>query len=115
MFRSRVLAAMVVALCLSAGPMAHAQIAPVVQPHKAAPGQGCFSRQQQRVAVHQGRAIRLGVAMRAIRAHTGDELLRAQLCRNSSGLVYVLTILSRTGKVSRAVVDARSGAVIKDR
>jgi hypothetical protein len=114
MVRAWIFAAMI-ALGLSAGRLAHAQVTPVVQPHQAAPGQGCFSRQDQRVAVHQGRAIRLGIAMRAIRAHDGDELLRAELCRNSSGLVYVLTILSRTGQVSRAVVNAHSGAVIKDR
>jgi uncharacterized membrane protein YkoI len=114
MLRICVLAALI-ALCPLASPAALAQSAPVAQPHQAAPGQGCFSRQDQRTAVYQGRAIRLGVAMRAIRARDGDELLRAELCRNSSGLVYVLTILSRNGQVSRAVVDARNGAVIKDR
>ena len=84
-------------------------------PHAAGPGEGCFSRQEQRAFILQGRVIRLGFALRAIRAQDGDELLRAELCRNSSGLVYVLTILSRTGKVSRAAVDARTGAVIKER
>jgi len=91
------------------------QPAPQAGPHLAAPGDGCFNRQEQRGFVLSGRAIRLGFALRAIRAQDGDELLRAELCRNSSGLVYVLTILSRSGKVSRAVVDARTGAVVKDR
>jgi hypothetical protein len=83
--------------------------------HPAAPGEGCFNRQEQRAFILQGRVIRLGFALRAIRAQDGDELLRAELCRNSSGLVYVLTILSRSGKVSRAAVDARTGAVVKER
>ena len=87
----------------------------VVAPHPAPPGQGCFSHQEQRIFILQGRVIRLGFAMRAISAQDGDELVRAELCRNSSGLVYVLTLLSRSGKVSRAVVDARTGAVIKNR
>jgi hypothetical protein len=117
MFRVSAIAA-VLALGLAA---AHAQAPPpqygqaAVPPQQAPPGEGCFSRQEQRGFVLSGRAIRLGFALRAIRAQDGDELLRAELCRNSSGLVYVLTILSRSGKVSRAMVDARTGAVVKDR
>ena len=108
--------ALVLAFGLTAGPLAHGQGGPEPAGRIAAPpGQGCFSRQEQRMAVHQGRAIRLGVALRSIHARDGDELLHAELCRNSSGLVYVLTLLSRNGKVSRAVVDARTGAVVKDR
>src|SRR3954464_5037814 len=103
----------VVALGLLAGPVAaRAQVTQAIQ---APPGQGCFSRQEQRMAVLQGQAIRLGFALRAIRGRDGDELLRAELCRNSSGMVYVLTLLSRSGQVSRAVVDARNGTVIKNR
>ena len=124
MFRASVMAA-VFALGLAAAqaqappPQYAAPPAPAAAmqagPHQAGPGEGCFNRQEQRGFVLQGRAIRLGFALRAIRAQDGDELLRAELCRNSSGLVYVLTILSRSGKVSRAVVDARTGAVVKDR
>jgi uncharacterized membrane protein YkoI len=75
----------------------------------------CLNRQEQRNAVRQGAAIRLSIALRSISAQDGDELLRAQLCRRERGLVYVLTLLSRTGKVSRAIVDAKSGDVVKDR
>jgi hypothetical protein len=116
MFRVSAIAAML-ALGVAA---AHAQAPPplgqaAVPPHQAQPGEGCFNRQEQRIFVLQGRAIRLAFALRAISARDGDELVRAELCRNSSGLVYVLTLLSRSGKVSRAVVDARTGAVVKDR
>jgi hypothetical protein len=115
MFRSCAFAVVVAfGLLVLAAAAAGAQVGPAVaQPAPA--GQGCFSRQEQRMAVMQGRAIRLGVAMRMIHPRDGDELLRAELCRRSSGLVYVLTLLSRTGTVSRAIVDARNGAVIKDR
>jgi hypothetical protein len=114
--------AVLIALGLLAGPAAFGQNEQNVR--AAAPPSGglpdvpensCFSRQEQRTAVHQGFAIRLGEALRAISARDGDELLRAELCRNKTGFVYVLTLLSRNGKVSRAIVDARSGAVIKDR
>src|SRR5690349_10718228 len=123
MFRVSAIAAMLVLGLAAAQAQApppqlgQAAVPPAQQagPHLGAPGEGCFNRQEQRGFVLSGRAIRLGFALRAIRAQDGDELLRAELCRNSSGLVYVLTILSRSGKVSRAVVDARTGAVVKDR
>lgn len=119
------LLAAVVALGLLAGPSAFGQMAfpnepnaraaaPPTQPAEG-PDHECFNRQEQRMAVNQGLAIRLGAALRSINARDGDELLRAELCRNKTGFVYVLTLLSRNGKVSRAIIDARSGAVIKDR
>lgn len=125
MLRSCLIAA-ALALGLLAGPAAFGQMAfpneqnaraaappsderPQVQEHE------CFNRQEQRLAVNQGFAVRLGVALRSIRAHDGDELLRAQLCRRDRRLVYVLTLLARNGKVSRTMVDARSGDVMKDR
>jgi uncharacterized membrane protein YkoI len=116
MFRVSAIAAVLALGLVTARAQAPPQLGQAaVPPHQAQPGEGCFNRQEQRGFVLAGRAIRLGFALRAIRAQDGDELVRAELCRNSSGLVYVLTILSRSGKVSRAVVDARTGAVVKDR
>jgi hypothetical protein len=111
-------------LGLLVGPAALGQIqesvrATAPEPQASAPADAaeheCLNRQEQRIAVRQGAAIRLGIALRSIRAQDGDELLRAQLCHHDRKLVYVLTLLSRTGKVSRAIVDARSGDVVKDR
>ena len=114
--------AVFIVLGLLAGPAAFGQseqnvraAAPPAGALSDVPENSCFNRQEQRNAVNQGLAIRLGEALRSIRARDGDELLRAELCRNKTGFVYVLTLLSRNGKVSRAIVDARSGAVIKDR
>jgi len=117
MLRATALAAILTFGLMAGAPTARAQGGMAVQsaPVPAPPGHGCFPPREQRMFVREGRAIRLGFAMRALRPHDGDELLRAELCRNSSGLVYVLTLLSRNGKVSRAVVDARTGAVIKGR
>lgn len=120
MFRG-CLFAIVIALGLLAGPAAFAQseqnVRAAAPPADKAeqPDHECFNRQEQRMAVHQGLAIRLGAALRSINARDGDELLRAELCQNKTGFVYVLTLLSRNGKVSRTIVDARSGAVIKGR
>jgi hypothetical protein len=118
MFRCCTSAILVAFGLMIAASAAHTQAGPVAPPplrQTATTGEGCLNRQEQRLAVVQGRAIRLLFAMRAIRPHDGDELVRAELCRRQSGMVYVLTLLSRNGKVSRAVVDARNGTVIKDR
>ncbi|MGH6670478.1 MAG: PepSY domain-containing protein [Xanthobacteraceae bacterium] len=39
-------------------------------------------------------------------------VVRARLCRGKEGLVYVLTILARDGKVARLTVDAAKGTVV---
>ena len=36
-------------------------------------------------------------------------MVKARLCRQDKGLVYVLTVLSRSGKVVQARVDAVNG------
>lgn len=120
--RRNCVCAIAMTLGLLAGPAAFGQgqqniraSAPAAETAAERPGPDCLDRQEQRTAVRQGAAIRLSVALRSISARDGDELLRAQLCRRDRKLVYVLTLLSRTGKVSRAIVDAKSGDVVKDR
>jgi hypothetical protein len=44
-----------------------------------------------------------------------SELVRARLCRHGEGLAYVLTLLRRSGKVSRVTVDAANGELISRR
>jgi len=72
----------------------------------------CLSTAQQRHAVGSGRAVSLAAAISASRRRVPGEVVRAQLCHQADGgLVYVLTVLARNGKVSRALVDAADGAV----
>jgi hypothetical protein len=85
----------------------------------------CLSRVEQRAAIAKGQAVPLATAVRSIRAtlgtrgaaksRSGREVLQARLCRGPNGLVYVLTVLTRDGKVSRATVDAGSGRVVEAR
>jgi hypothetical protein len=42
-------------------------------------------------------------------------VVRARLCHGAAGLVYVLTVLARDGKVARLTVDAASGTVVGER
>jgi len=71
----------------------------------------CLSEAQQRQAVSSGKAVTLAAAIRASKRRAPGEVVRAQLCRQGEGFVYVLTVLARNGKVSRALVDATDGAL----
>jgi uncharacterized membrane protein YkoI len=42
-------------------------------------------------------------------------VVQAPLCRGQDGLVYVLTVLARDGKVARIVVDAVKGTLVGER
>jgi uncharacterized membrane protein YkoI len=42
-------------------------------------------------------------------------VVRARLCHGDDGLVYVLTVLGREGKVAQLTVDATKGTLIGQR
>ena len=76
----------------------------------------CLSKAEQRVAVVEHRAIPLAEAVKILHAHGHRaELVRARLCRHGEKLAYVLTLLPRSGKVTRVAVDAANGEVINGR
>jgi hypothetical protein len=78
-----------------------------------APHRVCLSKAEQRTAVADHQAIRLGQAMKFRRARGHHaELVRARLCRHDDRLVYVLTLLGHSGKVIRETVDAANGEPI---
>jgi len=70
----------------------------------------CLNKEQQRAAIANGKAVGLGVAVKAVKRR--GEVLRARLCDGGKGLVYMLTVLARDGKVTRVTVDATSGMVL---
>lgn len=74
----------------------------------AAEASSCLSREQRQQAQASGKVVPLASAKRAIPAHKG-EVVRARLCHGQNGLVYLLTLLARDGKVTRVAVDASSG------
>ncbi len=74
----------------------------------------CLSRDQRRAAVASKQAISLSAAIRAAHGRRG-ELVKARLCRGPEGLVYLLTLLARDGKVTRATVDAATGRLAEGR
>ena len=80
------------------------------------PHSGCLNKAEQRAAVAAHRAVPLAHAGKALRTHgQRGELVRARLCRGGDGLVYVLTLLARNGKVTRATIDAANGELMTGR
>src|SRR5262245_37424981 len=75
----------------------------------------CLTRGQQQAAVERGQAVSLSAAIKAAHGHArGRRVVKAQLCQEAKGLVYVLTVLAYDGKVTHARVDAASGGMIDE-
>ena len=76
----------------------------------------CLGKAEQRAALSNGQTVTLAVAIRSargsVRGHGSREVVRARLCRQEKGLVYLLTMLTRDGKVTHTAVDATSGKVV---
>jgi uncharacterized membrane protein YkoI len=90
---------------------------PAAQPHPevAAPQHACLDQKERRAAEESGKVIHLAAAMRAARKRAPGTLVQARLCRGKDGLVYVLTVLARDGKVTRLTVDAVKGTLVGER
>jgi uncharacterized membrane protein YkoI len=72
----------------------------------------CLDQKERRAEIEGGRVMRLDTALRAVRSKMPGTLVRARLCRSNDGLVYVLTVLARDGKVARLTVDAVKGTLL---
>jgi len=73
----------------------------------------CLSKAEQRAAIANGQAVTLAAAIHSargsVRGRGAREVVKARLCRQDKALVYVLTVLARSGKVVQARVDATDG------
>jgi uncharacterized membrane protein YkoI len=92
---------------------------PVPAPARAAEGRACLTKAEQRAALSSGQTVTLAVAIRSargsVRGRGSREVVRARLCHQDKGLVYLLTMLTRDGKVVHTAVDATSGKVVDAR
>ena len=80
------------------------------------PHGACLNKAEQRAAVASRLAVPLAQAVDSLRMRGRRvEVLRARLCRRGDRLVYELTLLARSGRVTRATIDAASGALINGR
>jgi len=69
----------------------------------------CLAPEERRAIIAAHKAVPLARAMHVVKAKLGGEVVRARLCRQERGLVYVLTVLAQDGKVTQARVDAADG------
>ena len=72
----------------------------------------CLDQKERRAEADSGGLIRLATAMHAAKSKMPGTVVRARLCHGSDGLVYVLTVLARDGKVARIAVDAVKGTLV---
>jgi uncharacterized membrane protein YkoI len=81
-------------------------------PETAAAQHTCLDQKDRKAAEESGQAIHLAAAMRAARKRAPGTLVQARLCHGKDGLIYVLTVLARDGKVARLTVDAVKGTLV---
>jgi hypothetical protein len=75
----------------------------------------CLSRQERHAAMASEKTVKLAAVIQAMKGRGSREVIRVRLCRGPKGLFYVLTLLGRDGKVTRATVDATNGMVVSAR
>jgi hypothetical protein len=76
----------------------------------------CLSKAEQRAAVAAKQAVPLAQVVKSMRqCGRRAELVRARLCHRDEKVVYVLTLLAHSGKVTLAIVDAANGDFINGR
>lgn len=90
------------AVAVAAGPAAADDLS-------AAEKRRCLTQAERAAAVAAKHALPLA---QVGRARGAGELVRARLCESPKGLVYVLTVLGRDGKVTRVTVEAATGTVV---
>ena len=72
----------------------------------------CLDQKERKAESDTNHLVRLSAAMRVARTQMPGTVVRARLCRGDEGLVYVLTVLARDGKVARLTVDAVKGTLV---
>jgi uncharacterized membrane protein YkoI len=75
----------------------------------------CLNQKERRAAIESGKLVRLATAIHAAKKRMPGTVVRARLCHAADGLVYVLTVLARDGKVAQLTVDATKGTLIGQR
>lgn len=69
----------------------------------------CLSDAELRDLVNSGQIVPQIYAFRTARTQTGGEVVRASLCPKEAELVYMITTLSKDGKLNRIDISAVTG------
>ncbi len=79
------------------------------------PANGCLPRREAIATVLNKRAIPLRAIRSTAEQAARGEMINAELCLRGGQLVYVVTVLSVTGKVVYVSLNATSGQIIGTR
>ena len=85
------------------------------RPVRAPSERACLDQKERRAEIASGGVVHLATAIRAAKSRMPGTVVQARLCHGQDGLVYVLTVLARDGKVARIVVDAAKGTLVGER
>jgi hypothetical protein len=89
---------------------------PVWPPHPVIPAaNACLDQKERQAANESGKVVPLATAMRSAKQRMQGTVVRARLCHGKDGLLYVLTVLARDGKVARLTIDAAKGTLVGSR
>jgi uncharacterized membrane protein YkoI len=75
----------------------------------------CLTPEQRRAAVSGRQAVPLTKVIHLAKSRLKGDIVNARLCEHGKDLVYVLTVLARDGKVTRASIDGASGSFLHER
>lgn len=82
---------------------------------QAFPAGDCLTRREAIAAVARGSVTPLRQLRGKAEEAARGEMINAELCKRGGTMVYVITILSETGKVVYVTLDANSGQLIGTR
>lgn len=76
------------------------------------PKSQCLASQDVRVLVERGEVLSVHKAIQIARHHFNGEIVKARLCPEQDRLIYLLTLLDKTGQIRLVTMDARNGQML---
>ena len=72
----------------------------------------CLASHDVRALVERGEVLPIHKAMQIARHHFSGEIVKARLCPEQDRLIYLLTLLDKTGQIRLVAMDARDGQML---
>ena len=72
----------------------------------------CLASHDVRALVERGEVLPVHKVMQIARHHFSGEIVKARLCPEQDRLIYLLTLLDKTGQIRLVAMDARNGQML---
>ncbi len=76
------------------------------------PKSPCLASHDVRALVERGEVLPVHKVMQIARHHFSGEIVKARLCPEQDRLIYLLTLLDKTGQIRLLAMDARNGQML---